>query len=162
MSWISDPGIRALSGALDGLGARTQAIASNLSNIDTPGYVPVRIDFETALAAELQAAGLAVTDDGSAAWSGGVAGTPASSAAGSAALRRTDSRHFSSGGGAGSEAGPATEPYLANTRNDANAVDIDESMSGLVETQLKYGATSRLLTGQLGMLRDVITSQGGR
>jgi flagellar basal-body rod protein FlgB len=161
MSWISDPAIRALGGALEGLGARTQAIASNLSNIDTPGYVPVRVDFESALAAELQSAGLTVTGEGSSTWSGGPGGAGTAPAAGTA-LRRTDARHFTTAGATGSQSGLATEPYLANTRNDANAVDIDESMSGLVETQLKYGATSRLLSGQLGMLRDVITSQGGR
>ncbi len=37
--------------ALDGLTARSVATAENIANAGTPGYRPVRVSFETALAA---------------------------------------------------------------------------------------------------------------
>lgn len=40
--------------ALDGLTARAEATAANIANANSPGYRPLRVDFETALA---QAAG---------------------------------------------------------------------------------------------------------
>lgn len=36
--------------ALDGLSARAEAIAENIANASTPGYRPLRVTFETALA----------------------------------------------------------------------------------------------------------------
>jgi flagellar basal-body rod protein FlgB len=38
-----------LSAALDGLGWRQRVIADNIANVDTPGFRPVSVDFETAL-----------------------------------------------------------------------------------------------------------------
>ena len=54
MSWLIDPATRALTAAMDGYARREQAIASNLANIDTPNYKPVRVDFESVLAAATQ------------------------------------------------------------------------------------------------------------
>jgi flagellar basal-body rod protein FlgB len=53
MSWLDDPIQRTLSGALDGLALRESLIASNLANIDTPGYAPRSVAFEAALQAAL-------------------------------------------------------------------------------------------------------------
>jgi flagellar basal-body rod protein FlgB len=36
--------------ALDGAALRHQAIAANIANASTPGHVPVKVDFEAALA----------------------------------------------------------------------------------------------------------------
>jgi flagellar basal body rod protein FlgB len=44
-------------------------------------------------------------------------------------------------------------------RVDGNTVSVDTEMTALAETQLKYAAVSRMLTGKLGMLKDVV---GGR
>ncbi|MCD4487142.1 flagellar basal body protein [Chromobacterium vaccinii] len=35
--------------ALDGLTLRQQVIAQNIANLNTPGYTPLRVDFESAL-----------------------------------------------------------------------------------------------------------------
>ena len=32
--------------AMDGLVARNDALSSNLANVDTPGYKPVKVEFE--------------------------------------------------------------------------------------------------------------------
>ncbi len=161
MSWINDPAIRALSGALEGLQARSQAIASNISNIDTPGYTPVRVDFETELSRQLSDAGITVAADGTVSVGGDGPAGAVSAAVAPVRLARTDPSHLDAPADAGGS-GLVEESYLASYRNDGNAVDVDASMTSLAETQLKYGASTRLLSGQFGMLRDVITSQGGR
>ncbi len=45
--------ITALSSALDGLAARQRAIANNIANVNTPGYLAERVSFEEALAASV-------------------------------------------------------------------------------------------------------------
>jgi len=86
---------------------------------------------------------------------------PSSPRVASVTLARTAPGHLAAPDQAATT-GTVESRSLASYRNDGNAVDVDASMTQLAETQLKYGATSRLLSGQLGMLRDVITSQGGR
>lgn len=46
---ISDTTTAALHRALDGLDQRQQAIASNLANLETPGYLAREVDFEDSL-----------------------------------------------------------------------------------------------------------------
>jgi flagellar basal-body rod protein FlgB len=46
----------ALHAALRGLSARRDVLASNVANVETPGYRAQRVDFESALAAALDAA----------------------------------------------------------------------------------------------------------
>lgn len=136
MSLIADPTLRVLSSALVGLSRRESATATNVANIDTPGYTPVSVDFESTLQQELGGASAAVV------------------------MKTSDPRHTRippSGGKDGSSISGASETL----RNDGNAVDVDAEMTSLAETQLRYSAVSRLLTGKLGMLRDVITP-GGR
>lgn len=45
----------ALTSALNGLSLRQQAIADNIANVNTPGYHAKRVQFESALAASVQA-----------------------------------------------------------------------------------------------------------
>lgn len=47
--------------ALDGLTARSMATAQNIANAQTPGYRPVRVSFENALA-EASASGVAAVE----------------------------------------------------------------------------------------------------
>ena len=145
MSWLQEPVHRTLSGALDGLALRESLIAGNLANIDTPGYVPRSVSFEGVLQEALA--------DETARTSGG--STPAISGG----MRRTDPRHLGPGGS--SEAsGPAISSFAGSIRNDGNQVDLESEMAALAETQLRFAAIGRLMTGRLGMLRDAIT--GGR
>jgi flagellar basal body rod protein FlgB len=161
MTWLENSTIHALSGALGGLGARTQAIASNLSNIDTPGYAPVSVEFESELSRQLADAGLTVNGDGSTSWGGFAESAARGAEVAPVRLARTAPGHLAAPD-APLSAGVVESRGLDSFRNDANAVDVDASMTSLAETQLKYGATARLLGGQMAMLRDVITSQGGR
>lgn len=150
MSLFTDPVQRTLRAALDGLAMRQTLIASNLANIDTPGYQPKSVDFETTLRASLEEA---ATGAGSAAPRRSPLGPSAAFA-----LRTTDRRHLSL-----SDAGAArlsVAEFAGSIRNDGNAVDLESEMTALAESQIRFGAVSRLETGRLGMLRDAIT--GGR
>ena len=153
MSWLVDPAQGILEGALDGLSRRESLIASNLANIDTPGYRPQSIDFESTLRSEMASQGLG----------GGSAGTaspvglrpPSSGPSAAVALQTTDSRHF-----AGSATAPGStlgsQAFDGSIRNDANTVDLESEMTALVDTQLRFGAVSELVTTKLGMLRTAI------
>lgn len=48
--------------AMDVLSKRQQLVASNISNIDTPGYRTVDIDFDAALARAMESPGAAMTE----------------------------------------------------------------------------------------------------
>lgn len=152
MSWLIDPATRVLTTALDGYAVREQAIAANLANIDTPGYHSVSTSFESELAAALAGDGSATLamiqpQDGSAA-SAGMRGTTDGHLKGPASLPSAGSAKALDQQGDG----------VAN-RLDGNGVDLESEMTALAETQLKYSAVSRLLTGKIGMLRDVAMSR---
>lgn len=162
MSWLIDPAQQVLGAALNGIAKQQQVVASNLANIDTPGYRPRSLDFETALRAELEASGAAGILDGD-----GVAGpdgrgmrAPSTSSSAASGLARSDPRHLSGLAGPATGAGAGIETFDANLRNDTNTVDLESEVTALAENQIKFAAVSRLLTGKLGMLRDVAT--GGR
>ncbi len=87
MSLLVDPTQRTLDLALGGLSTRQSLIASDLANIDTPGYQPKAVDFESALRDEL--AGLAGIATPAAGPTPPVAGPSAD-----VAMRATDPRHF--------------------------------------------------------------------
>jgi flagellar basal-body rod protein FlgB len=156
VSWLADPSVRILEGALDGLSQRESLIASNLANIDTPGYRPQSIDFESALRTELdsRAAALGLVTTGSS----GSLQPPSTGPSAAIALRTTDPRHFA---GTASAAGStlASQGFDGSLRNDGNTVDLESEMTALVSTQLRFGAVSELVTGKLAMLRTAI---GGR
>jgi flagellar basal-body rod protein FlgB len=147
---LSDPTGRLLAAALDGLAARQAVIASNLANIDTPGYQPLTVDFEAALRAELgQLDGLSPSLE------------PAPPTVGPSAASgpaRRDPRHLPGVAGSVVDAA-APRPTAEAGRNDRNTVDLDAEVIALAESQLRYAAVSRLISLRLGMLRDVV---GGR
>ena len=149
MSGLIDPTEQVLSRALDGLAKRQAVSAANLANIDTPGYQPLAVDFESVLRGE--------GADAATSPAGGAA--PGGSHGVLAAWRQTDPRHFAAPADA-SAAGQAVVSATGSMRNDGNGVDLDAEMTTMAESQIKFGAVSELLTGKIGMLRDVIG--GGR
>jgi flagellar basal-body rod protein FlgB len=153
MSWLVDPTQRILERALDGLSQREGLIASNLANIDTPGYQPASIDFESALRGEMASQGL-----GGGSATPAAAGSirpPSSGPSAEMALQTTDPRHFA-GGATALGSTPGSQTFDGSLRNDGNTVDLESEMTALVDTQLRFGAVSELITGKLGMLRDAI------
>lgn len=121
--------------ALGGLARRQEAIASNLANIDTPGYMRKAVDFEATLRTRLTPGGI----------EGGL-------------LLQTDARHLGrpQALGGGSE---AMGRDVVSSRNDANSVSVDEEMSLMAETQLRYQALAQTVGTRMGTLRSVIRGQ---
>jgi flagellar basal-body rod protein FlgB len=152
MSWLIDPATRALTTSLDGYARRELAIASNLANIDTPGYKPVSVDFESELAVATQEAG---------AGGGAALNPPTAGPSASTGLRRTSEAHLAglTAGSPTTSMGETQLPASLRQRVDGNAVDVEAQMTSLAETQLKYSATSRMLTGKLQMLKDVVSAR---
>jgi flagellar basal-body rod protein FlgB len=149
MSGLLDPTMAVLTHALDGLSSQQAAISSNLANIDTPGYQPMSVDFETALQSEVAAMST----------SPGYAASPSGGPAADVALRRTDPRHFSTAGSGSLDSGATTSGVNESIRNDSNKVDLETEMTALTETQIKYSADSRLISGKYAQLYTVL---GGR
>ena len=149
MSGMIDRTTSILTQALDGLTAQQSVISSNLANIDTPGYTPMAVDFETALQREVDA------------WSSGPATSFASSTSPSAdvAMKTTDPRHYSALGTVGNGSFADVSAVNENTRNDGNKVDLETEMTALTQTQIKYSANSRLIEGKFAQLTTVL---GGR
>lgn len=58
MEWnlLSDVPSQALAAALRGAAARHKALANNVANVDTPGFIRTDVEFEGALASALQRA----------------------------------------------------------------------------------------------------------
>lgn len=156
MSWLVDPAMGILVGALDGLSQRESLIASNLANIDTPGYRPASLDFESALRSAMASQGIEVGQ----ASSGSVGDMlpPSSGPSAAIALQTTDPRQYA-GGVLATGSSLASQAFDGSLRNDGNTVDLESEMTALVDTQVRYGAVSELVTGKLGMLREAI---GGR
>ncbi len=153
-----DPTMAALASALRGLSAEESAIGANVANADTPGYQPVSVDFQQALQEQLSAPASALLSQGETGSAAATTAPDMSGVGGALALKRTDPRHLG-----GTDAMPAEAPTATSAqtlRNDGNAVDVDAQMSQLVDTQLRYAAVGRLLTGKLGMLKDALGQAG--
>jgi flagellar basal-body rod protein FlgB len=118
---------KALSVQLD----RQHLLSSNIANADTPGFVPVDLDFPAALRQELQDGRLSATDEHH---------LPAAAAEGPDATLFYD---------------PSVVPGL-----DGNAVSLDNEMTKMAENTVLYNATARALQKKLGLLRYAINEGG--
>jgi flagellar basal-body rod protein FlgB len=146
MSGLIDPTMAILGQALDGLTSKQAVISSNLANIDTPNYQPQTVDFETALQNELSSQSSSFS----------TALPPSAGPSADVAMKTNNASQYSS---LGSSAGTATANVSAtseNLRNDGNKVDLETEMTALTETQIKYEADARLMSGKFTMLYDVL------
>jgi len=146
MSGLIDPTMRVLTEAIDGLSTRQSLISGNLANIDTPGYQPKTIDFETALQNEVASMG-----DSNNTMLPNQAGPSAD-----VAMKTTDPRQFSAAGSVLDGTSSTISGTNENIRNDNNKVDLETEMTSLTETQIKFSADSRLLTSKFSQLYDVL------
>ena len=114
---------------------RQKLISSNLSNVDTPGYKTVDIDFEQ----ELQSQMTGSTGQG-------------------ISMAVTDTRHLTTSNGAqGGPPAQAREVEGLTLRNDLNNVSIDREMSELSTNAMKFSAVSQMIAGKFRTLKSAIT-----
>jgi len=128
--------MQAARAALSGLSRRQEAISGNVANIDTPGYQRRSVSFEASLQAELNIANAS-------------GGSPQQ-------LKTSDPRHLSRPSGTKTGTGSVEARDVVSTRNDNNNVSIDEEMTLMVETQIRYQALTQSLGRRIGTLRTVI------
>ena len=116
------------------LRARNQnLIASNVANVETPGYTPRALDFE----GELQ---------------GAIKGHKGAGAA-------THQRHIPLKGAAGrvqAVAGTVVETPAKSPGKDGNAVELESEMSKMVENQVMFNASVQMLAKKFEGLRTAI------
>ena len=116
-----------------GLASQRQAlIASNLANLDTPGYRTRDLDFEQALNAELGA--------------GNGQSLP---------MARTHAGHLGGSAGAGGEVVNPNRPSWE--RNDGNDVNLDRETMLLARTQSAYQAAASFALVEVRKVRQAIT-----
>jgi flagellar basal-body rod protein FlgB len=128
---LNDPRIAITWQALQGLARRQEAIATNIANVDTPGYQRTDVPFEAELRARL--------------------GT-------GRRLATTDPRHFAlapAGAGLLHTALDASRGRERVGRNDGNDVDIDYEMTRLAETSLRYQLLTQVVGTRLTTLKDI-------
>ena len=121
-----------LKKALDSQSERHLLIASNISNIDTPGYMAKDIDFKGALRAALG------TGD-------------------SLALRTTHKGHI--GPNKADIKGLQAEPFIESdaAKSNGNNVNIDKEMMKLAENQITYNATIQMMAKRHSTIMSAIT-----
>ncbi len=118
-------------------GQRTEVLARNLANADTPGYQARDIDFRTALAAASGASG----------------------AEAPVALHATNARHL--GTAETSDASPTNLKYrvpLAPSL-DGNTVDVQMEQAAFAENSVRFQATLTFLQARFRGLLTAITGQ---
>ena len=123
----TDPVFGTLSKTLDAAAARQRILASNVANVDTPGYRSQDLDFEAALSEAMQSENLA--------------------------LHRSDAQHLPGRNGGGLQ----VIEVEGVARRDDNSVDLDREMSKLAETSMLYQAGTGILQSKMRILRNVIT-----
>ena len=103
-------------------------IANNIANADTPGYNPVRLDFEATLSE-------AIGDRGR------------------IFLRKTRPQHLES-----HRFRPELERLVFSSKNDYNKVDIEEEISNLSKNTDRYGVLASILAKQFDTAKAMITN----
>jgi flagellar basal-body rod protein FlgB len=125
---LFDSTLHLLERSLDARLDRHNVLSSDLANADTPGYVPLDVDFGAAMRT-------AVADE-------------ASGRRGEGALAPENRGHAPSPVLVGE--GAASSPGI-----DGNRVDADRALVALAENGLQYGASARAASKKLAILRYV-------
>jgi flagellar basal-body rod protein FlgB len=126
--------LETLSSSLQLRAARQQILASNIANVDSPGYVARDIDFNAALANARQARhmpGLAQTS------------------AGHLTITSTD----------GMIGNPLAYTVQTQPSLDGNSVDLDQQRANFADNTIRYESTLRFVNGHVKTMLSAITGQ---
>ncbi len=116
--------------SLDGLSARRDMIGQNVANVDTPGYKAQEVSFEGVLKQTMNKS------------------LPK-------ALKTTNDRHMqgSTGGSATVQVG---QRQGGSSRADGNNVDIDQELTQMTETGIRYQAISQAVSKKFSLLKNLV------
>ena len=124
-----------LNNALDIMAAKHSVIASNIANIDTPGFKAKELDFAEA-------------------FKGAVA-------QGGSGMKTTDERHFQGLSVKGSPVSFVRQQVNNSLRNDGNNVNIDKEMLALSQNSIMYDILAQTISRRFDALKYAI-SEGRR
>ena len=127
--------------ALGARAYRSQVLASNIANADTPGYQAREVDFKSTLA---QALG----------------GAPNVDAAAGSAMVRTSIRHMGAGGTQGADAAQAPLIYrtVSQASIDNNTVDVNVERAQFADNALRYEASLTFINSKIKGLLAALQS----
>jgi flagellar basal-body rod protein FlgB len=103
-------------------------LASNIANIDTPNYSPLRMDFQSALRQALNGQGRI-------------------------SLRTMQPQHIGK-----STHRPMFERLVQSPKNDYNTVDLDDQMAQLAQNTDRYTGYGSLLVKQFDQIKSMLTA----
>ena len=123
-----------LSSALQLRAARQQVIASNIANVDSPGYVARDIDFNAAMTNAMQ--------------SKTVPG-----------LTQTSGGHLTITSTDGMIGNPLAYTVQTQPSLDGNSVDLDQQRANFADNAIRYESTLRFVNGHVKTMLSAITGQ---
>jgi len=123
-----------LSSSLQLRSARQQVLASNIANVDTPGYVARDIDFGAALENALT----------------GKVRRP---------LEQTNVRHLTVTSTDGLIGNPLAYTVQTQPSLDGNSVDLDQQRANFTDNAIRYESTLRFINGHVKTMLSAITGQ---
>lgn len=127
-SFFFDPALNTAKRALDGLAMRQECIGRNIANIDTPGYKAVDVEFEDAL--EQAQDHLTALE-----------------------VERTDAGHLH----VAENGTPFRVSFRegGNARADGNNVEIEQELTEMTETGIRYQTVAQLISDKLALLKTI-------
>jgi flagellar basal-body rod protein FlgB len=128
--------IKAITRRMDWLGERQRVLAENVANADTPGYKPKdlkQVSFGELVRASQLPGGVAATQPG----------------------------HLRSLSGRGSESWRTSRDKSYETAPNGNAVNLEQQMMNVAETQAEHNLMTNLYRKQVGMLRKALGNRQG-
>jgi flagellar basal-body rod protein FlgB len=124
-----------LQKSLNGLTTRQRALAENVANADTPGYKRVEVSYEKQLSDAIDG-----QSDGD-----------------ELPLKTDDARQFTLGPLSLGALKPEVRTIEGETyRNDGNNVDIEEQMSNMAETNIRYNTMASLTQRNFDRVKNLL------
>jgi flagellar basal-body rod protein FlgB len=117
--------------ALDGLSARRDMISQNIANVDTPGYKAQEVSFEGVLKQAMNDKPLM-------------------------SMKTSNARHMQGGGIQGIGMVQVGNRQGGSTRADGNNVDIDQELTQMTETGIRYQAITEIVSKKLSLLKNLV------
>lgn len=123
-----------LSSALQLRSQRQQVLASNIANVDTPGYIAKDIDFNAAL-------------------------QNAMTGKHGAGMAQTNGRHLTITSSEASIGSPLAYTVQTQPSLDGNSVDLDQQRANFADNAIRYESTLRFINGHVKTMLSAITGQ---
>ena len=123
-----------LSHSLQLRAARQQVLASNIANVDSPGYVAKDIDFKAAL-------------------------QNAKSGASAPRMAETNQGHMQLTSTSALIGSPLAYTVQTQPSLDGNSVDLDQQRANFADNAIRYESTLRFINGNVKTMLSAITGQ---